>query len=160
MNTNSSKWKLLLGRVDWVLVGLTSALAILGMVNLASASQASEAAFHWRQGIWFLLGLGIVVVMCLFDYRLFERWAYVVFGGVVVALVGVLVVGTELNGAQRWLNLGVFLMQPSEPLKIAVVLMTGRYFHDHSQADPRTLRDLAVPFVLVVARGTEPLHVG
>lgn len=145
----TSKWKVLLGRVDWVLVGLTTALAVVGMINLASASRASEFAVHWRQGIWFLLGSLVVAVICLVDYRLFERWAYVLYGIVVLLLVGVLVVGTELNGAKRWIDFGFFLMQPSQPLKLAVVLMTGRYFQDHSQAEPRTLRDLAVPFALV-----------
>ncbi len=149
MNRSKSKWRVLLGRVDWVLVGVTTAIALIGMVNLASASRASEFAYHVTQAGWFLVGLGVVAVMSLFDYRLFERWAYVMYGAVVLLLVAVLVVGTELNGSQRWLNFGVFLMQPSELLKVVLVVMTARYFQDDSQADPRTLRDLAVPLGLV-----------
>jgi rod shape determining protein RodA len=154
MNDQTSRWQKLLGRVDWVLVGLTTAIAVIGMVNLASASQASEFAYHLTQGGWYLVGLGVVAVMSLFDYRLFERWAYVMYGMVVLLLAAVLVVGTELNGSQRWLNFGFFLMQPSELLKVVLVIMTARYFQDDSQAEPRTLRDLAVPLTLVgVAAG-------
>lgn len=149
MNDQTSKWRKLLGRVDWVLVGLTTAIAVIGIINLESASRASASAYHLQQGGWYLVGLGVVAVMSLFDYRLFERWAYVMYGGVVLLLAAVLVVGTELNGSQRWLNFGFFLMQPSELLKVVLVIMAARYFQDDSQAEPRTLRDLAVPLSLV-----------
>jgi rod shape determining protein RodA len=72
-----------------------------------------------------------------------------VYGVVVALLVMVLVVGTELNGAQRWLNLGIFMMQPSELMKIAVILFTARYFHDRDLGSAYGLKDLIVPFGIV-----------
>jgi rod shape determining protein RodA len=59
--------------------------------------------------------------------------------------------GTELNGSRRWLNFGFFLMQPSELLKLAVILVTARYFQDHGKGESHGLRDLVVPFGLVGA---------
>lgn len=149
MKRNRKKWKLLLARVDWVLVAIVASLALLGIVNLASAAKTTDVALHLTQSVWFLLGIGTVGAVCLVDYRFFEQWAYVIFGVVVLLLIGVALFGTELNGSQRWLNFGFFLMQPSEVLKVAVVLVTARYFQDHSKAESYNLRELVVPFLLV-----------
>jgi rod shape determining protein RodA len=152
MRSNQPKWKILLRRIDWPLVIIVAALAGIGILNLSSASQASGAfSLHLTQTIWFLLGTAVVTVMCVFDYRVFERWTYLLYGGILLLLVAVLLVGTELNGSQRWLNLGFFLMQPSELLKIGVVLVAARYFHDREQSDPYRLRELILPFSLVGA---------
>lgn len=149
MNQKGGKLRQLLGRVDWLLVGLIGAIAVLGIVNLASASKSTGFEFHVSQSIWYLLGAGLVGVICVFDYRIFERWAYILYGAVVFLLVAVMFVGTELNGSQRWLDFGFFLMQPSELLKIGVVLVAARWFHDQGKAEAYTLRDLVVPFALV-----------
>lgn len=117
-------------------------LLALGFVNLASASRGSPSAYHWSQLVWIGLGTVVFTVVCMVGYRLFERWAYAIYVVVCMLLVAVLVVGTELNGSQRWLDFGLFLMQPSELLKLAVVLVTARYFQDHAQSDAYTLWEL------------------
>ncbi len=125
-------------------------LAALGILNLHSAASASYGfALHITQAVWAFIGIVIMSVMTMLDYRVFERWAYIVYGGVVVLLGLVLVVGTELNGAQRWLNLGFFMMQPSELMKVAVILFTARYFHDRDLGVAYGLRELAIPFGIV-----------
>ncbi len=150
LNSEQETWQRVLERIDWGLIGLIAAVTGIGILNLSSASRAAGGvSFHTAQSIWFLLGLGVIVVVCLFDYRIFERWAYVIYGLVLLLLLAVLVVGTELNGSQRWLDFGAFLLQPSELLKIATILVTARYFQDRSREEPYALRDLLLPFGLV-----------
>lgn len=149
MKNRRGKWRAIAGRIDWVLVGIVIVLTVIGIVNLASASKEAASGLAWAQVIWFTIGSGIAAGVCFVDYRFFERWAYLIFAAVAVLLGGVLLVGTELNGAQRWLDFGFFMMQPSELLKVAAILVTARYFQDHSKPESYTLRELAVPFGLV-----------
>lgn len=143
-------WRALWERIDWPLLGIVSVLGGIGIVNLYSAGKATGGfSLHVTQGIWFLVGLVMVGLVGLIDYRMLERWAYLILGVVVLMLAAVLAVGTELNGSKRWLNLGFFLMQPSELLKVAVILITARYFQDHAQPDGYRLRDLVKPIGLV-----------
>lgn len=138
-----------LSRLDWPLLVVVAVLAALGLYNLRSAATHSPAAFHLIQSGWFVLGLCMVVVMAVIHTRVFMRSAYVFYGAVILLLLIVAVAGTELNGSKRWLNLGVFLMQPSELLKLAVILVTARYFQDRNKESSYRLRDLVIPFALL-----------
>ena len=142
----------MLKRVDWVLAGLVATISAIGIMNLFSASRAAYGMpVHLSQSIWFGLGTVIAFLTTLVDYKWFERWAYVVFGGVCFLLLAVLVVGTELNGSYRWLNFGFFMMQPSELLKVGVILFAARYLHDREYSRGLSLPDLVVPCGVVGA---------
>jgi rod shape determining protein RodA len=145
----------LLRRVDIPLLALVTLISGIGIFNLYSFAGASYGSpVHISQSIWFALGTVVVILTSLIDYRVFERWAYVIFGSVVFLLLLVLLVGTELNGSYRWLDFGVFMMQPSELLKIAVILFTARYMRDRNYDSGLTLRQLFVPLVIVGAAVT------
>jgi rod shape determining protein RodA len=150
MEGSKSKFRVLLERIDWPLMVIVSLLAGIGIINLYSAARATGGfSLHVTQTIWFLGGLFVIGLMTLVDYRVIERWAYIIFGVVVLMLAAVLVVGTELNGSKRWLNFGFFMMQPSELLKLAVIIIAARYFQDHPNPHGYRLRDLVKPFALV-----------
>jgi len=152
MTSNSSRFRKVLARIDWTLVALVTMLGIIGVINLMSAARADYGfALHVSQTIWLLLGAGVVVVILIFDHRVYERWAYIFYGGVLVLLGLVLVAGTELNGSKRWLALGFFNMQPSELMKIAIILLTARYFADRDRAESYGLVQLAPLFGAVAA---------
>lgn len=151
MQTTSERLYMLASRVDWVLLGIICALGALGIFNLYSAAGATDGfTVHLVQAGWFGAGLGIMAVVALVDYRVIERWAYIIFGGAVSLLILVMLFGTELNGSKRWLNLGFFMMQPSELLKIALVIVTARYFQDQEHDGPLGLRDLIKPTAIVL----------
>ncbi|MFU8802923.1 MAG: rod shape-determining protein RodA [Bradymonadaceae bacterium] len=136
-------------RIDWLLLALVFAISTLGVYNLHSAAASSAQSFHLAQMLWFLLGGVLMALIALVDTRIFARWCYVFYGAVILLLIAVMFFGTELNGSQRWLNLGVFLMQPSELLKIAVILVTARYFQDRGQDEGYSLRQLLMLFAIV-----------
>ena len=150
MQVSKGKWSLLADRIDWPLLLIVCGIGAIGIVNLYSAASATGGfSLHVRQAIWFVIGLGVVGALGLLDYRVVERWAYIIYGAVVLLLVAVLLVGTELNGSKRWLNFGFFLMQPSELLKIGVIIIAARYFHQKDRSEPYGLLQLVKPFLVV-----------
>lgn len=137
-------------RFDWVLAILVLLLVLTGLTNLRSAAQVSETPFHLTQLVRILLGAGIAGVIAYVDYRIVERWAYVFLGVVVLLLVLLFPLGTELNNSTRWLDLGVFMLQPSELMKLAVIVVTARFFHDHESPGGHGFRTLLPPLALCV----------
>jgi rod shape determining protein RodA len=138
----------MLARVPWGIVFTALAIAGVGIVNLASAAQATRPNLY-------LLQLGYVfvaVVAAAFIARtrlyVLEGAAYPIYALVNILLVLVLVVGTTKKGATRWLDLGFFNLQPSELAKIAIVLVTARYFSRFRVIGGYTLRALFMPLNL------------
>lgn len=135
-------------RMDWGLLLLVLTIALVGLTNLRSAAEVAGRTYHLTQLVRMLLGGGIAALIAVQDYRHAERWAYVILGAVTVLLLAVFPFGTEFNNSTRWLDLGVFMLQPSELMKIAVIIVTARYFHDHEQPRGHGLATLAVPTLL------------
>lgn len=137
------------GRFDWVLMGLIVLLASIGLINLYSSSVALGEQLHLAQATWLGLGLGLAAVTALIDYRNYERWAYLLYGGVLLLLVAVLAGGTVINNSRRWLNFGFFLLQPSELMKLTIILVVARFCSDRPSNDGYSLSDLAIPLGLL-----------
>ena len=141
---------------DWTLFLAVVAIAILGVVNLYSATsvyvdagqRSGLADVYVSQVYWLMVGLLMGTLVWAIDYRHFERLAYVLYAGGIGALILVFVLGTSIRGSSRWLELGRFTFQPSEFMKILVILVVAKYLHDDPKTEPRTLLDLAPPALL------------
>lgn len=144
MTSHHSRFGDFLQAIDWPLMLILTMLSGVGLVNLYSAAQAVSAGapFHIAQGLALILGLIVIGTMSAFKLKTFERASYFAYGGVVLLLILVLVFGVTINNSRRWLNLGLFVMQPSELLKIGVIVLTARYFQDRDSHEPLRLRDL------------------
>ena len=100
----------LVGRVrdhfDWTLFITVAALAVVGVINLYSATSVSHGAHadDYIQQIYWLVGGGILATLvAAIDYRHYERLGYVLYGGGVVLLVLVFILGREIRGSSRWI---------------------------------------------------------
>ncbi len=138
---------------DWTLFLLALVFVSIGIATIYSANyniaEEHAGALPSRQLIW--LGLGIIAMMTAvaFDYHYIDRLAYPFYGAMLLLLLLVLFVGHSGGGSQRWINFGFFRLQPSEPAKIAIVLMMAKYLQSDEPPQGFRLRDLWVPFVLV-----------
>lgn len=139
----------LVSRVEWPLLIVVVLLSGLGLLNLRSAAMHSPTPFHLVQTMWFGLGASLALVVAVIHTRVFVRGAYIFYGASILLLLLVAVFGTEINGSKRWLNLGVFMAQPSEFLKLTVILATARFFHDRNQEDSYGLHQLWAPFLMM-----------
>jgi rod shape determining protein RodA len=146
-----------LGRVrdhfDWTLFVSVGALAVVGVINLYSATSVARAAHSedYIQQIYWLVGGGILAtVVAAIDYRHYERLGYALYVGGVVLLVLVFILGREIRGSSRWIYIGSYSFQPSEFMKLFLVIALAKYLHDDPKSEGRTLKDLVAPTLIAV----------
>jgi len=125
-------------------------LAFIGVVVLYSAANGSWTPWALNQLIRFIMGFGLMIVLALMDIRLFMRYAYVLYFATLVLLIIVEVTGHIGMGAQRWINLGFFKLQPSELMKISLVLALAKYFQTTSLQTIKTVRGIIVPLLMAL----------
>jgi rod shape determining protein RodA len=144
----------LISHFDWMLLLLALTFVFIGIATIYSANynmaEEHAGALPSRQLVWLGLGLIAMFSALAFDYHYIDRIAYPFYGLMLALLIMVLFIGHSGGGSQRWINLGFFRLQPSEPAKIAIVLVMAKYFQDSEPAKGYQLRDLWVVFALVV----------
>ncbi|MBT4039612.1 MAG: FtsW/RodA/SpoVE family cell cycle protein, partial [Rhodospirillales bacterium] len=118
-----------LWNINWVFVLMITLTSCIGFAMLYSAAGGNMDPWASRQMTRFAMGFVIMLSVALVDIRIWLRYAYFIYIGGLAMLIGVEVAGTIGMGAQRWINLGVITVQPSEVMKIAMVLALARYFH-------------------------------
>ena len=137
---------------DWPLFVCVALIAVIGIVNLYSATSvygASLGELYLNQVYWLVAGGIIAVIVASIDYRHFEQAGYVIYVVGIVLLVLVYILGKDIRGSARWINIGSFGFQPSEFMKLALTIALAKYFHNDPRSEPRTARELVVPAVLV-----------
>jgi rod shape determining protein RodA len=123
----------------------------IGMAVLYSAVGGGEnVSLMLRQMIRFAVALVLMFIIALgYGTHFYRRHAYLIYFGVLLLLVGVLLAGSIGMGARRWLDLGMARIQPSELMKVALVLALARFFHDRKVVGTLLLRDLWMPLLMV-----------
>jgi rod shape determining protein RodA len=140
-----------LRQVNWGLLLLITAIASVGFTALYSAAGGNLDPWASRQMARFAVGMAMLLVIAMIDIRFIYRMAYPVYGVVFVLLIVVELMGHIGMGAQRWINLGFIQIQPSELMKLSVVLALARYFHGASREDMRRLTFLVPAALIIVA---------
>ena len=119
--------------IDWALIALLLVNSILGVVFIYSSSHYLPTDYHLKQIFWIAVGLGMLFVSLLVDYRtlvLYSGYFYAVF---VILLGGMLVFGIMIAGTKSWIRLPLFQIQPSELMKIVLILILARLFSNFSR---------------------------
>ncbi len=140
-------------RLDWRLIGAIAGLMIVGVAFIYSAKPPGETTawynqFHVRQIIWYGIGALAAIGICLIDYHSLARWAVVAYWLTILLLIGVLIphIGAYRLGARRWIDLGVFQLQPSELAKLSFIFIQAHFLS-------RPTDELRRPIVFVEAVG-------
>lgn len=149
-----------LARLDGPMLLIALALCVIGLMNVYSGTRifgGRDIPLYVKQAIWLLLGIGAFLAVYLVGDGYLEETAWVAYGSILLLLVIVLVAGKVRGGAQRWISLGVFNLQPSEFAKIALILVLASYFSGRytvaglGLVDTLTAILLATPPFLLVA---------
>jgi len=122
-------WVRELSRMPWGIITVIAALAGFGMVILYSAGGGALDPWALRHGIRFALLAVVMLAIAQLHPEFWLRHAWTLYGIILVALLAVELIGQVGGGSQRWLNLGVIQLQPSELMKIGIVLAVARYYH-------------------------------
>lgn len=137
---------------DWptlVTAGLISALGVLNIYSSTYPHPEGVTPLYLKQVYWLVLGFGVLFLILALDYRTLIRYGYPFYIFCLCLLVLVMVIGRTTSGSQRWLPLGFISFQPSELAKIGLILVMARFFTEKELAQGYSLRDLAIPFLLL-----------
>ncbi len=140
--------KRILKEIDYVFFLSLFFIMTLGFINLWSASAAAGYPFQWKQLQWYLIGSGFMVGAMAFDYKELSKYSLHLYVFTIILLVLVMFVGKTVSGSQRWISLGFFNLQPSEPAKLLMAVVISSYFAQQEK-EHFGLRDLLKPALLV-----------
>ena len=126
------------------LVLVLMVLTFIGVLLVGSA----EPSLQKKQFAGMILGLTVMVIVSLMDYSWILNFNWIMYGGILILLLLVIFLGTDANGATRWINIGGFQFQPTELCKIVLILFFAKFFMDHEE-DLNTLKTLAKSAVLM-----------
>ena len=144
---------------DWLMLGVVLFISVLGIVEIYSTTVNTPfAGAHTKQIGWMTLGLMLMFLVSRYDYHEVLNhvpWIYLATLGF---LVGVLILGSEISGARRWIRMGGFSFQVAEIAKLVLILLLTRFF---SETDQRGVSGLdfvkvgvvaGIPFLLIAAQ--------
>lgn len=117
-------------RLHWPLLIVLSLIGAAGVITLYSVADGSWQPWAIRHGLRFLAALGILTVVAMISIRYWMSLAYPIYFLALLALVAVPFIGEVNMGARRWIEYGGLQFQPSEAMKIGLVLGLARYYHD------------------------------
>lgn len=149
LNRSSMPLREKLWHVSWSFVLLLCVIGLIGTAMLISAADGHMEPWASRHLIRFAASLGMTLVVALIDIRIWMRYAYAFYLISLVFLIGVEVRGTIGMGAQRWIDLGIVQLQPSEMMKVSLVLTLARYFHGTTMEEIGRPTYLIGPLLLV-----------
>lgn len=120
--------------LDWLTVGLTMLLMLLGWLNIYSAvyNEDHTSIFdltqrYGKQMLWVVAAIVMAFIVLIIESKFYSFFAYLIYGIAILALLLVLVIGKEIHGSRSWFVIGGFQIQPSEFAKFATVLAVARY---------------------------------
>lgn len=136
-----------LSSLNWGLIALLSVIAGIGFAMLYSAANGAWHPWASAQSLRFAVALLLMIIVAVIDIRTWLKFSYVFYGVAVLLLIAVEVRGAIGMGAQRWIDLGVIELQPSEVMKVALVLALARYFNGV------TVEEVGRPVRLIIPTG-------
>ena len=150
----------LLTNIDWISILLYTILVLMGWLNIYAAtydeSHSSILDFSQRYGkqlVWIAAAFGIGFIILLTDSKFFTAFSMIIYGGMILLLVLVLIVGEESKGARSWFELGSVRVQPAEFAKFATCLAIAHVMSRHNFQVMRFSNLLLLGFLLAFPAG-------
>lgn len=134
----------------WRMIALVTLICSIGFITLYSAAGGELHPWASKQMIRFGAGFIVMVGLCFVTPRFWLASAYIFYGISLLLLIIVELIGFVGMGAQRWIDLYVFQLQPSELMKLALVLALARYFHLQPPESIRKIKTLISPLAMVM----------
>jgi len=140
-----------LWQIPWFFVFLLCVVSGVGVAMLYSAANGNMEPWALQHMVRFAVSLLLMLIIAMIDVRVWMRYSYALYFFTLMLLGLVEFFGSIGMGAQRWISLGYFSLQPSELMKVTMVLALARYFHSGSLEDYSRIQFLVLPLMLVIA---------
>ena len=153
MNQNiiNFREKSILKNFNWNYVSIILALQIIGLINLYSAAYSTEylSRVFYAQIHWILIGWLAFYFIYRLRYQVFLKYSVIFYGLNLIALILVLFIGQRIYGSRRWLDLVFFNYQPSETMKVFLILFMASYLGRH-KLENFGLKELVQPVLIPI----------
>ncbi|MDD2465474.1 MAG: rod shape-determining protein RodA [Desulfobulbus sp.] len=150
----------LLQHFDWVMLLMLLLVGAMALTNLYSSTYITDngaSSIFYKQGLFFSVGLCMILALLVVDYHRITKLSYVLYVVILALLTYTLFFVKAIAGSQRWIDLGFFNLQPSEPTKLILILVLASCYANTNVPGGFRLRDLikpialtALPFVLIM----------
>ncbi|MGI4775687.1 MAG: FtsW/RodA/SpoVE family cell cycle protein, partial [Janthinobacterium lividum] len=138
-------------KLPFVLLGLIIIIACFGLITVWSAAGGNLFPWAQKQMINFLLFFVVSILIALVDIKYVLKFSYFFYIIILILLLSVEFFGINIMGGKRWLDIGITRLQPSEPAKIAIVLMLSRFFHHMKTEDfTKTSKIFVALFAVII----------
>ncbi len=149
MGLLNARWPQRILQLPWRIIFLVSAIGAFAVVVLYSAAGGSMTPWALNHAIRFSLSLGLAMALSQVPMRVWLGIAYPAYAAILAALIATELLGAVSGGSQRWLDLGVIRLQPSELMKIAIVLALARFYHFLPRGYSGTLAGIWPPLLMI-----------
>ena len=155
--------KRIFGNVDWISVSLYLLLLFFGWINIYASQYNDDQTLlfdfsqrHGKQLIFIAISLFVAFIILIIDWKFFEAFSNILYGGIIILLIILLITGEQTAGATSWFNIGNYKFQPSEFAKFITILALAKYLNTHNikmQAFSTKLKSfiiILVPMLLII----------
>ena len=152
MRHNNSVYLSIKNKISHIHVPLMLLLVCVCIYGLFVLYSAGGGFFPWafKQLIHIAICMPLVILIAFLDLKTLYSLSWFIYFSVVLIVVAVEILGYTAMGATRWLSIGGIRIQPSEPAKLAMVMMLARYFHNISEQNINKIRYLILPICAVI----------
>ncbi len=135
--------------LNYLLIFLVVLVSFIGAAGLYSAAGGSYNPWASKHLLRLLILLCLAIIIAFFDVRLIYRYAYLIFILSFLLLLSVELIGVFGKGATRWINIFGFSIQPSELVKIAIIIALAKFYHDLKFKEVKSIINLFFPFLIL-----------
>lgn len=150
-------WKSLIKpwqEVDWLLLLLPLGFTLFGGITIRSTQLHLGETIWWQHWVTGAIGFVLTLMIARWRYENLIQWRWIIYAVTNVSLLIVIFIGTTANGAQSWVTVGSFNLQPSEFAKVGAIITLAAVLHEHGASSLgmviKTLMITAVPWVLIL----------
>lgn len=145
----------LIENFDWSIIWVLLAIITVGLLSIYSALYPQIQArptnnLFIKQIIWLAIGFAVLCCSLFIDYQKLRAASPWLYGLIVILLLAVLVAGKEVNGSKRWLEIAGFQFQPSEFMKVVIVIQLASYFSSQDVSSFPSIQKLVYPIIMVL----------
>ncbi len=132
----------------YIVLSITIIISLLGIANIHSIT-SSYSSYWLRQTIWLLISIIGAFIFFHLDYLRLYRMRWILYLFTLCLLLMVDVIGIEGGGAKRWLKLGIWSFQPSELVKLSVIIILSAFIDENWKPEGWSTKYLIKPFILI-----------
>ena len=136
--------------INWLLPVLVGLIGLVGVVMIYAATDGQWSLGAKQHLIRLFAAGGMMIIAALIDIRVWYALAYPIYLVALLLLVGVDMFGVTVNGSERWIDLGPLRLQPSEIMKLAIVMALARFYHDLPNWRISHISGLVIALLLVM----------